>query len=196
MSSVPAAAVQKGALISKESSGRQKVISFQYNPATLHRTLQPNTVGAAQGDRSAAVRFTGAPSETIHLEIALNSIDRMDRGDADANIYPQLAALELLVYPELDQVTENQAQLSQGRIEVVPLEAPRTLFVWGKDRVLPVRLTGFTITEQLFSSDLDPIRATVAITLRVISYSDVDHGNPDWHQFLVHQQQLAATAKP
>ena len=47
----------------------------------------------------------------------------------------------MLLYPKAALVIANEVLAALGVIEVIPPEAPLTLFVWGPKRVLPVRLT-------------------------------------------------------
>jgi hypothetical protein len=63
--------------------------------------------------------------------------------------------------------------MSFGVIEVIPAQAPLTLLIWGIKRVLPVRLTSFTITEQAFDPGLNPIQAKVGLSLQVLTYDDL-----------------------
>ena len=66
--------ILRGALVSIDPSvPSPSVIAFYYNPATLKRTLQPQVVGGEEGDRSEAVRFTGAPVENIEVEVELDA---------------------------------------------------------------------------------------------------------------------------
>jgi hypothetical protein len=46
------------------------------------------------------------------------------------------------------------------------------LFVWGVQRVVPVNITGLTITETEFDPMLNPIRASVGVSLTVIAGGD------------------------
>jgi hypothetical protein len=190
--------VFKGALVSISSTDpTPHVISFQYNPATLKRSLKPLMVGGEEGDRSQSVRITGAPTETYSVEIEIDAADDLERGDAVAisqGIQPQLALLELLIYPPLARVMENAAQLASGTIEIAPMTAPRVLFVWGQRRVLPVHLSSYTISEEEFDSSLNPIRATVSLEMRVLTYSDLSASNADYHQYLAYQQSLMSAA--
>ena len=39
------------------------------------------------------------------------------------------------------------------------METPLSLFVWSRNRVLPVRVTDFSVTEEAFDTSLNPIRA-------------------------------------
>ena len=174
-----------------------QVISFYYNPSSLRRSLQPQQVGGEEGDRSEAVRFTAAPVQTITVEIEIDATDQLDAGGQIATqlgALPQIAALELLVYPSLAQVKQVQSQLASGVMEVSPLTAPRTLFVWGEKRVLPVRLNSYEISEEIFDARLNPIRATVTIAMRVLTYSDLDAGNPEYFEFMTYQQSLTTMA--
>jgi hypothetical protein len=75
-----------------------------------------------------------------------------------------------------------------GNIEIIPPEAPLTLFVWGPARVVPVRLTSFSITEEAFDTLLNPIRAKVDLSLYVLSYADLKVSHPGYRIFQVHQK--------
>jgi hypothetical protein len=165
------------------------VIIFQYNPDTLTRTLQAQAAGEG-GARAEALRLKGAPVERIRLDVAIDATDQLELGDPQATgngIHPQLAALEMLLYPKSVQVITNTALLLAGTIEVIPPEAPFTLFIWGPKRVLPVRLTEFNITEEMYDTALNPIRARVSLGLRVLSYSDFPVLHPGYALFLAHQ---------
>jgi hypothetical protein len=166
------------------------VIIFQYNPDTLTRSLQAQTVGGEGGDRSEALRLKGAPIENISLEADVDATDQLERAESTAvelGIYPQLSALEMLVYPKSALVLANTLLLAAGTIEVIPPTAPFTLFVWGAKRVLPVRLTSFSITEEAYDTSLNPIRAKVSLGLRVLSYNDLPTLHPGYSLFLAHQ---------
>ena len=190
--------VLKGAFVTVDGSGGSpNVLAFRYNPASLRRSLQPQQVGGEEGDRSEAVRFIGPPVQTITVEVELDASDGLETGDPAATALgalPQLSALELLVYPSLAQVQQVQAQLAQGVMEISPLTAPRTLFVWGEKRVLPVRLTSYEIVEEIFDGRLNPIHATVTIAMRVLTYSDLDSANREYSDFGAYQQSLTAMA--
>ena len=190
--------VLKGALVSVASGAQPSVIAFQYNPATLRRDLRPQLVGGDENDRSEAIRYTGAPVQTITVDIELDATDQLDQGDSVAEslgILPQLSALELLAYPSLSAVSRNQSKIQGGVMEVAPLTAPRTLFVWGSQRVLPVRLTSYSINEEAFDRWLHPIRAGVTVAMRVLNYSDLDSGTKEYHQFAAYQTALEVAAR-
>jgi hypothetical protein len=166
------------------------VIIFQYNPAQVSRQLEARTSGQ-DGSPSEVLRLAGAPKETITLnEVVLDATDQLEQGDADATsmgVYPQLSALEMLLYPKSAAVIANTVLMATGSIEVIQPAAPFTLFIWGIKRVLPVRLSGFSITEERFDPSLNPIAAKLSLTLNVLSYNDFPITHPGYYTFLSHQ---------
>jgi hypothetical protein len=193
--------LRKGALVTVDSSGNPtSSIVFQYNPETLRRRLQPFLASdSLAGERTEAPRFAGASGGTISVTILLDATYAMNSGAASSSswsgIFPQLAALELLLYPPTSQVTSDQNLIGQGQVEVVPLLVPRTLFVWGPNRVVPVMLSDLDVTEELYDSYLNPVRAKVALSLRVLTYSDLDTSDPGYKQFLAYQQNMQTLAQ-
>lgn len=199
MTTFPGAArVIKGALISFNSPNPiPNVILFQFNPNQMTRTLQVQSAGDQTGDRSEALRLQGAPVENITLDVELDAADQLEKGRADAvklGIQPQLSALELLIYPGSSLVITNTVLMAAGVLEIIPPTAPFTVFVWGIKRVLPVRLTKFSIAEQAFDPNLNPIQAKVSLGLRVLSYNDFSITHPGYHLFLAHQSIKEAMA--
>ena len=188
----------RAALVSIAADGSKRSIPFQYIPESLRRTLEPNTVGGQPGLRAQAVRFAGAPVEMITLECLFAAADGLDAGDSATTqhgVAPALAALALLLYPTTAAVQAAQSLLDAGQIEVVPAVADRLLFVWGQQRVIPCTLTAFAVTEQLYDSNLTPVLANVSLSLRAMSYSDVDATSPTFNDFLVYQQGLERMAQ-
>lgn len=182
--------VLKGALVSLDLFNPvPNVIAFQYNPDTLTRSLKARAMGG-EGAKAEALRLTGAPEETIKLDVEIDAMDQLEKGESISStvgIYPQLSALEMLIYPNSKVVIANTALLAAGTIEVVPPMGPFTLFIWGVKRILPVRLTEFSIAEEAYDTDLNPIRAKVSLGLRVLSYNDLSITNPGYYMFLAHQ---------
>jgi hypothetical protein len=190
--------LQRAALITVSASGVKRSIPFQYNPETVRRTLEPNTIGGRPGSRSRAVRFAGAPVETLTLDCRLSASGGADAGDAEVaqdGIAPALAALALLAYPSTADVLAAQALLDQGQIEVIPPEADELLLVFG-GRVLPCEIGSLSIVEQLYDADLTPVLATVTLTLRAVTYSDVAPSNPAFRDFVNYQTGLEGLAMP
>lgn len=166
------------------------VIIFQYNPAQVSRQLQARTAGQG-GAPTEALRLAGAPQETITLsEVILDVTDQLEQQDelaTSVGIYPQLSALEMLLYPKSAVVIANTVLMATGTIEIIQPEAPFTLFIWGVKRVLPVRIDSFSITEERFDPKLNPIAAKLSLSLKVLSYNDFPLTHPGYHTFLAHQ---------
>jgi hypothetical protein len=181
----------KGAIVAIDPANPlASVIIFQYNPHTLTRDVQARAATSDEGARAEALRLFGAPVETISLEVEIDATDQLERNDPIAlamGIYPQLSALEMLVYPKTSLVVAEAAQAALGTIELIGPSAPFTLFIWGLKRVVPVRLTGLSITEEAYDNRLNPILARVQLSLRVLSYSDLQRTDPGYTLFLAHQ---------
>ena len=181
---------QKGAIIGLDPfNPLASVVVFQYNPDTLTRTLTAKTVGgaSAQGE---ALRIAGPPTENITVNIDIDAADQLEKADGLATtmgLYPTLSSLEMLLYPKSALVIANEVLANVGMIEIVPPEAPLTLFIWGIKRVVPVRLTTFSITEEAFDTNLNPIRAKVALGLRVLNYQDLGLLSAGGALFMAHQ---------
>ena len=176
-------------LIDPDSGAVQRVIALQYNPDTLTRTLQPKTLGES-ADRSEVLRLKGPPVETIKLDAEIDATDQMERGEAgEFGIHPQLAVLETIVYPSSAQLAANNAKAQSGTLEIVPMMAPLALFIWSKNRVVPVRITDFSITEEAFDPALNPIRAKVSLGLRVLSVDDLGFDGQGGSLYMIYQQQ-------
>ncbi len=187
-------------LIDPDTAAIQRVIALQYNPDTLTRTLQVKSItpGSEGGDRSDAMRLKGPPVETLRLEAEIDATDRLDLGDAPAvedGIHPDLAALESLVYPSSAQLLANNALAQSGTLEIAPMQSPLTLFVWSKNRILPVRITEFSITEEAFDPALNPIRAKVSLSMRVLSVDDLGFNHRGGNLFMTYQQKKELLAQ-
>jgi Contractile injection system tube protein len=185
--------ITKGAIVSFDLNNPiPQVILFQYNPESLTRSLQAQSTGGGEGDRAEAFRLKGPPIETISLDIELDASDQLEHPDrnpiaAKMGIHPQLAALELILYPKSQLIISSILREALGIMEVKPEEGPFTLFIWGNNRVVPVRLTDFQVTEEAYDTNLNPIRAKVSLSLRVLSYDDLERTHPGHSLYLVYQ---------
>lgn len=188
--------LRAGLVLVDSSSGQtQQVIVLQYNPDTLSRTLQPQAAGPESGDRIEALRLKGPPVETLKLDAELDATDQLEAGAGANGLHAHLAALEMLVYPSVSDLRTNQMLANVGTLEIVPIEAPLTLFVWGRSRILPVRITEFSITEEAFDPLLNPIRAKVSLAMRVLSVSDLPPGHRGADLYLAYQSQKESLAR-
>ena len=185
-------------LIDPETSAIIRIIALQYNPETLSRTLQAKSTAKEGGDRSEPMRLSGPPVETLKLEAAIDATDQLEAADpvtTKVGIQPQLAALEMLIYPTTDQLRASNASAQSGTMEIAAMESPLTLFVWNKNRIIPVRITEFSITEEAFDTGLNPVRAKVSLGMRVLSVDDLgfDHrGGSLYMGYQQNKEQLSA----
>lgn len=185
-------------LVEPDTGAVLRVITLQYNPDTLSRGLQIKALGEG-GDRSDALRLTGPPVETIKLEAELDATDQLEFPEqnpaaAQTGIHPQLAALETVVYPASGHLQSNNSLSRSGTLEIIPMQTPLTLFIWSKNRILPVRLTDLSFTEEAFDPALNPIRAKVSIGMRVLSVDDLGFDHKGGSLFMAYLQQKESLA--
>jgi hypothetical protein len=150
------------------------VVVFQYNPASLTRTLAARTSG---GDGlTSTPRFAGPPEETVKLSVEIDATDQLEAADSTTEslgILPALAALEAMLYPPSPVVVANEVLARAGIVEILPMESPLTLLVWGTRRIMPVAITDFSVTEEAFDLALNPLQAKVDLGLQVLSYAEL-----------------------
>ena len=191
-------------LVDPESAQVQRVISLQYNADTLTRKLQLQEAGGEAGNRTEPMRFKGPAVETISFEADIDATDQLEFPEQNASatafgIAPQLAVLESLSHPSAAQLQKVDSQASSGTLEIAPMLAPLLLFVWGQTRIIPVKLTDFSITEEAFDPALNPIRAKVSISLRVLTEDDLGFASKGGALFMAYLQgkeKLAGKVQP
>ncbi|HVI02324.1 MAG TPA: hypothetical protein VM869_26610 [Enhygromyxa sp.] len=176
----------RGAFIAYDPGGypdddsKKRTIPFRFNPEGLTRSLtveqggaSGGTEGATTGESSseteqAADAALGSVGESFSLLIRLDFHDRVqaaDDLDAELGLLPELAALEDLLHA----APSESEDASDGREPVEQRSArPTLLFVWGRKRVFPVRITAMEINETLHNSELAPTRAEVQVSLSVV----------------------------
>jgi hypothetical protein len=188
-------------LLDPTTAAVQRVIALQYNPETLTRSLQVQTMG--EGDKSEPLRLKAPPIETIKLDADLDATDQLEfpeqnRGAVESGISAQLAALEMIVYPTTAQLQQSNTLAKQVTLEIAPMEGPLVLFVWSRWRIVPVRVTDLSVTEEMFAPNLSPIRARVSLGLRVLTINDVGFDHKGGSLYLMYQTQkqiFAAAAR-
>jgi hypothetical protein len=187
-------------LVDLTTSAIERVITLQYNPDTITRSLQIQGATGEAADMVDVLRLKGPPIETIKLEAELDATDDLEDPESNPNavslgVHPQLAALETIVYPPSSQVQANLAQARAGVMEILPTVAPLQLFVWSRRRILPVRITELSITEEAFDPALNPIRAKVSLGMRVLSNNDIGFDNKGGSLFMAYHQQKERLAR-
>jgi hypothetical protein len=185
-------------LIDPTTGAVQRVIALQYNPVSLQRSLTARSVGEDAG-RSQALRLTGPPQETYTLEAEIDAADQLEFPDqnpavVEHGIAPQLAALETILYPPSSRLIGNNQLASAGVLEILPTEQPLMLFVWSASRVMPVRLTTYSVTEEAFDPRLNPLRAKVSLGFKVLSVSDLGFDHRGSGIYLAYHQQVERLA--
>ena len=158
------------------------IIIFQFNPESLTRTMEiPERPGG--GSARETSQSSEKTYETIALKAQFSAVDELGEEKVLAKAFgigPRLAALEKMVQ------TSDEGGLLAAAVDAIgdalglggddapaqpiPREKyPRTLFIWGLTRVLPVRITSMRITEQEFDFLLNPLRADVDIEMTVMA---------------------------
>jgi hypothetical protein len=170
------------------------VIIFQYNPESIvHSWMGAEAAASGGRARSNPLAVKGVPGESFSFNLMLDVVDMIADGNSVAQgiaavsgIYTRLAALEMLQYPVASggaggllgsvSVSVGAGGISLGGSagaqfsrSVPQSQVPTVLFVWGPGRILPVRVTGLTITERLYDPLLNPTHAEAQITLRVLT---------------------------
>ncbi|WP_405719182.1 hypothetical protein [Streptomyces sp. NBC_00046] len=193
-------------LIDPDRGTPQRIIVLQFNPDTLERSLSPQTAGSGgdsggggsgNGDRNEALRLKGPAQEQWKFTAEIDATDQLEVAAPDG-IHPQIATLEMLVQPTTAQLREASRLAKNGTIEISPIEMPLTLFTWGSKRVMPVRLTELSINESAFDVNLNPIRASLSIGLKVLSVSDLPAGHLGADLYMAHlaqKERLASAAR-
>jgi hypothetical protein len=157
------------------------LVPFQYNPAEVTRTLRVQSGGHG----SPGLRVTGPPIESYTLHIELDALAVPDRPlTSTLGIGPVLAALEAMLEPAsaggplgalIGAVTSLVAGLGGGSGGgAVPAPSlPLVLLAWNPTRVVPVRVDDYSAHETGFDAALQPVQATVDLTLTVLRPEDL-----------------------
>ncbi|MGP3927108.1 CIS tube protein [Streptomyces sp. 8N616] len=179
-------------IVDPERGTPQRIIVLQFNPDTLERSVAPQAAGGegggSGGDRNEALRLKGPAQETWKFTAEIDATDQFEFPAPDG-IHPQLATLEMLVQPTTAQLRAASRLTQKGTIEISPIETPLTLFTWGSKRVMPVRLTELSVNESAFDVNLNPIRASLSIGMKVLTVSDLPAGHRGAELYLAHLAQ-------
>lgn len=179
-------------IIDRNTGNIERVVALQYNPDSLSRSLRAQ--GAGEGtDRLEALRLVGPPVETFTIEAILDASDQLEYPENNAAVVDNgvsihLAAIESLVYPQLTQLASQNQQAALGSIEIMPVVTSLPLFVLGRNRVMPIRITDFNVTEEAFDTNLNPIRAKVNLGMRVLSINDLPYDSVGGNLYRVYQR--------
>lgn len=155
------------------------IVVFQYNPEKLTHALTPwNPFETDQTQRGAQAPTVQPfnPRETFSLAIELDAADDLEDGKPlaiVAGVADRLAALKKLTLPTkgpIGDLIESATALAGGAAaQAQRPTVPIVLFAWGPGRILPVRITSFSVEETLFSPTLHPLQAKVTLALEVLT---------------------------
>lgn len=162
-------------LLDPETGTVERTLPLLINPERITRSFDVKSMGE-ESNRSAPLRLTGPAVETISIEARLEVSDALQRGDQTAveeGVRPQLATLQMLITPTSRTILDNDALQQSGALEIIPMNQPLTLFVWGTQHIAPVRILSLNVTENLHNSRLYPLVATVSMSMRVLSVDDL-----------------------
>lgn len=169
----------KGAFVRYEDSllgALPNIIVFQFNPETMTRNPSIYSEDGSCCDNAGKkekLNITGMPSESLSFTLRLDAGDKIAKGDPlaiNCGILPALSALELLMYPR-NKVDLNSNQ--SGEYRNSPEKLPVILFIWGVQRVLPVKINSLSINEMEYDTRLNPTRAEVSVSMEVITPPDL-----------------------
>ena len=194
--------VLKGGLVILAPGGGalRRTIALQYNPDSLSRSYQVQGVGGdGGGERAQPFRLKGPAIETIKLDAEIDATDQLERPESNPaavqfGIAPQIAAIEALVNPSVDELLATASQSASGTLEILPPEAPLVLFIWSKSKVVPVRITELSVTEEAFDPQLNPIRAKISLGMRVMTTDDLGFTHKGGTIFMTHLRTREALA--
>jgi hypothetical protein len=170
----------------------KRVIPFRFNPESLTRTVQVETgqsgggvqgaqqrsssggagAAAAPAAEAGADQATGTIKQTFSVVIRLDFADRQESLTGfkeEEGIAPEIAAIEDLLHPAA--VKSDAASDGSDPVRVGSAR-PTVLFVWGLNRVLPVRITALKIEETVFNNLLNPVRAEIEASLEVLGAAE------------------------
>ena len=158
-----------------------------------HRAAPAPNQGSSGAAKEDVLRVAGPPLETINLTVDMHAADQLaepDENDAVAQhgLHPALATLELLMYPPTLDAASILEQAESGRVQVSPPDLPLVLLIWGKSRVVPVKLTSFAISEEAFDTRLNPIAAKVELGMQVLTYMEFTDSSIGRDAFIAYQK--------
>ena len=167
------------------------IIVFQFNPETMsHAWTQPEPPKAGPNQTTTnPLAVDGNPGESFSFTLSMDAADSIADGGASGalasvtGIASRLAALEMLLFPSSDTeggllgtVTAALGGGGGAPKRKVPSSTINTcLFVWGPGRIVPVRLTALTVTERIYDTLLNPVKAEAQVTLRVLTDEELKH---------------------
>ena len=159
------------------------LIVFQFNPDSMSRTYRQSTPTGedAERRRSGGTRRARPPVESFSISVELDAADQLETENPVTGLFgvhPALAALELLLFPDSTIVILNKVLSAAGMSMIAQPKTPVVLLVWGVTRIVPVRVTSVSVTEQAYDQALNPIRAKVDLGLQALTEAELREAGP------------------
>lgn len=175
-----------------------KIIPLQYNPETLSRSLQMRGGGSEGGSQGDARRLSAAPVESYTVEAVWDATDKVTTqisGNSEIeHVLGDLSVLETILYPESKAMQDNQELAGLGSWNIIPVQKPLTVFSWGNNRVMPVRITSFSVTEEAFDTSLNPTRARISLGMQVLTIEELGYNSVGGTLYMAYQKQKEGLA--
>ena len=162
----------KGAIMALRSDSTQvsfdpntPSLIFQYNPETLTRTFSPP--GDEEASPNGKKRDANSISELISLTLEFDAVDQLEQPEKNRDVvenglHPALAVLESIMHSQFK--TGNPPP-------------PILIFLFGRNRTVPVWLDSLKVIEEVFDPDLNPIRVRIELVMRVRDLSGFKKGS-------------------
>lgn len=158
-------------------AGRERVEENTISLRNYHQRDEYSDLSKLRDEQQVSIN-----EESIGLDLRLDATDEMNDGNpivGQFGILPRLATLEMMVHPKgesligkaLGNLLGPEGGFSFTRGE----NPPMILFIWGYTRVLPVNINSMNITETEFNTILNPVRATVSVSLTVIEGKNIPY---------------------
>jgi len=157
------------------------IVPFQFNPDRLTRrkTVRVETPRSRRGQEESTptgeslgeAQTTATNPETISMDIRLDATDALESGDPIAGefgVLPALSALEMMITPRSESIFGGLLGLSANFGFGDRRRTPVLIFVWGRQRIFPVRLTDLNIQEVEYHPNLNPTRVIAGVSLQVL----------------------------
>ncbi|MDP5220840.1 hypothetical protein Q5Y75_27000 [Ruegeria sp. 2205SS24-7] len=188
-------------LVDPQTAAVRKVVALQYNPEKMSRTFQVKRM-VEGADHAEALRLTGPAVETYSIEADIDAADKLEFPDQHsatvaAGIAPEIAVLESLVNPKVADLRAYEQLANAGTLEIAPVEGDLQLLVWGPNRIVPGNVTEFSVNEEAYDPQLNPIRAKVTIGFRVLTVDDLGYDSKGGGLFMAYleaREKLASKA--
>ncbi|MGH1403987.1 MAG: hypothetical protein ACRBDL_07065 [Alphaproteobacteria bacterium] len=171
-----------------------KVVPLQYNPETLTRSLQVRGGGSEGGAQGDARRLSGPPVESYTVEAIWDATDRVTAQSTNDSVIGDLSVFETILYPESQNMMDNHELAGLGAWNIIPVQKPLTVFSWGNNRVMPVRITSFSVTEDAFDNALNPVRARISLGMQVLTVDELGHDSIGGTLYMAYQKQKEGLA--